>query len=91
MAGPTVIAECYWPGVRGEDLRELDHRVGEAVAELRAGVRYLGSILVLDDEVVLCLFEGPLGTVREVADRARIPFERILQSIRTDPQQGDIR
>ena len=32
--------------------------------------------------VVLCLFEGPIATVRLVTERASLPFERILQSIR---------
>ena len=71
----SFIAECFWPDVRDEDIRALDARIA---TYLTADVRYLGSILLRDDEVVLCGFEGPAAVVREVAERAEIPFERIL-------------
>ena len=77
------MAECYWVGVRRDDLRSLDERVASCVTELaRAGerVRYLGSMLIVEDEVVLCLFEGSAAGVRHVAERAAIPFGRILSS-----------
>ncbi len=35
------------------------------------------------DEVVLCLFQGSESTVRKAAERAQIPFERILQTDRS--------
>ncbi len=81
--GHSYVAECYWSGVRDDDLRELERRIQESVAELaRQGepIRYLGSMLIVDDEVVLCLFEGPITTVRQVTDRAGVAFERILRS-----------
>ena len=58
----------------------LDRRIEREIAELAAdrAVRYLGSILLREDEVVLCQFEGPADSVRDVAERAEIPFERIL-------------
>jgi hypothetical protein len=88
MAEPaptSYVAECFWPGVREDDLRDLDRRVEASVAGLVGQgdpVRYLGSMLIVDDEVVLCLFEGPLATVRLVAQRAGLAFERILRSTR---------
>lgn len=33
---------------------------------------------MVEDEVVLCRFEGAADAVREVAERARVPFDRIL-------------
>jgi hypothetical protein len=79
----SYVAECFWPGVHEEDLRELDRRI-EASVEAVAGdgepVGYLGRLLVIDDEVVLVLFKGPIGTVRRVAEHAEIPFGRILQA-----------
>lgn len=69
------VAECFWAGVREQDLRELDRRI---VAELGPPVRYLGRLLVFDDEVVLIVLEGPVDAVRVVAERADIPFERLL-------------
>lgn len=76
----SFAAECFWPDVSEADLAALDRRIAETVAELTRteAVRYLGSILLRDDEVVLCQFQGSAETVRVIAERARIPFERIL-------------
>lgn len=76
------LAECFWPGVRDADLTTLDERANASAAEMSADgevVRYLGSLLMRDDEVVLCRFEGSEPAVRRVAERASIPFERILE------------
>jgi len=64
------------------DLHDLDERAGAAAAAVAATgtpVRYLGSLLLREDEVVLCRFEGTPPAVRQAAERARIPFERILE------------
>lgn len=78
----SYIAECFWAGVQEGDLHELDRRIEDSVVAFAGDgqpVRYLGWLLVIDDEVVLVLFEGPIGTVRRVAEHAEIPFGRILQ------------
>jgi hypothetical protein len=72
------VVECFWPDVKDADVEALDRRVEHAAAGLP--VRYLGSILLREDEVVLCRFEGTAATVKEIAERAEIPFERILVS-----------
>lgn len=80
------VVECLWPDVRERDLRALDERVSGHAERLAAGgspVRYMGSMLMREDEVVLCLFEGQLDAVREVARAAEIPFERILATARS--------
>jgi hypothetical protein len=76
----SFVAECYWPDVREEDLAGLDHRIDEAIVELGAAyaVRYVGAMLLREDEVVLCRFEGSAESVRAVAERAAIRYERIL-------------
>jgi hypothetical protein len=77
------VVECFWPGVRDSDLQALDERAFTIAAELRrAGeeTRYLGSLLMRADEVVLCMFAGSETAVRDVAERASIPFERILEA-----------
>jgi len=79
----SFIAECFWPGVREADLRELDERAQAAAAAVSAtgdDVRYLGAILLRVDEVVLCRFEGGAVAVRRAAEEAAIPFERILET-----------
>jgi hypothetical protein len=80
------VVECLWPDVRESDLRVLDERVREHAERLAlAGlpVRYIGSMLLREDEVVFCLFEGELDAVREVAKAAEIPFERMLETARS--------
>jgi hypothetical protein len=80
------LAECFWPGVEDSDLRHLDERIAEVTAALAlAGedVRYLNSMLVVADEVVLCLFAGSEAAVRTAAERASVPFERILEYARS--------
>jgi hypothetical protein len=74
------VVECFWPGVQDSDLEALDARIAAAAG---ADVRYQGSILMRADEVVLCLFAGSEAAVRVVAERASIPFERILESARS--------
>lgn len=77
------MAECFWPGVEDADLEALDRRVEQAIAALLPadGVRYLGSLLLREDEVVLCEFEGGAEAVHGVAERAEVPFERILAAV----------
>jgi hypothetical protein len=77
------IAECFWIGVKPQDLNALDLRVQSCVVAMALdgeSVRYLGSMLMPEDEVVLCFFEGSSATVRRAAERAQVPFERILES-----------
>ena len=72
------MAECYWPDVDETAVRAVDERIAACAAALN--VRYLGSILLHEDEVVLCQFEGTADAVRQVAACAGVPFERILES-----------
>ena len=71
----SFVAECFWPGVREEDVEALDGRIAACLAD---GVRYRGSILIPEDEVVLCQFDGAPGDVRRVALSAGVPYERLL-------------
>ncbi|HEV8462736.1 MAG TPA: hypothetical protein VGQ38_18760 [Gaiellaceae bacterium] len=83
MDESSYVAECFWPGVSEVDLGALDRRATASAEEAsRAGepVRYLGSILMRVDEVVLCRFEGDATAVRLVAERAAIPFDRIVET-----------
>jgi len=58
---------------------DLGRRVRRVLAGLPGHrVSFLGSLLMPEDEVLLCLFTGPLAEVRAVSERAGIPFERIL-------------
>ena len=81
----SYAAECFWPGVRDDDLSDADRRVRDCVLVVgpeSGPVRYLGWRLAIDDEVVWFEFEGPIATVRRVADQAEIPLGRILRVAR---------
>lgn len=80
------VAECFWAGVTEDDLRALDERVSARVADLASmgqNVRYLGSILMRTDEVVLCRFRGSEAAVQRAAERAKVPFERLVETAET--------
>ena len=82
---PTTryVAECFWSGVTARDLQALDARAHAAALDLAGdgnAVGYLGSLLIRRDDVVLCLFEGSAPAVRLAAERAGIPFERLLEA-----------
>jgi hypothetical protein len=80
MAASEYLAECYWPGVEDSDLRALDERVKAVLSQDGDAVRYLGSLLMREDEVVLCRFKGSETAIRNAAERADVPFERILET-----------
>jgi hypothetical protein len=83
-------AKCYWPGVTEADLETIERRAASAGSgTTRDPVRYLGSLLFTDDELVLCFFEGPSRPeVKRASDRAGIPSERLMGSIWLGACQG---
>jgi len=86
MLETEYVAECFWPGVQDLDLQALDERVMAITAQLSAAgesIRYLGSMLMRADEVVLCLFAGSEAAVRRVVEAAPVPCERILEAARS--------
>jgi Protein of unknown function (DUF4242) len=79
--GDTYLVECYWPGVAPRDVAAALER---AAAE--QDVRCLDSILMPEDEIVLCLFAGPSAeTVRDATRRAGLPAEQVTRTIRIEP------
>jgi hypothetical protein len=75
----SFVAECFWPDVHEHDVRELDERIRVRAAK-RDDARFLGSVLIRVDEVVLFHFEGTHAGVRDLAERAGVPFERLLET-----------
>jgi hypothetical protein len=81
------LVECYWPGVTEQAVADAAHRAVQAAAEIRRqghDVDFLTAILVPADETIFCLFEGQEAAVRTASDRAGIPVERVLESVRVD-------
>ena len=85
MTGPEPqwhVAECLLPGLSRATAEALSRHVRQEIAgPPGTQVTYLGSLLMPEDEVLLCLFAGPAAEVREVSERAGLPFERILACV----------
>jgi hypothetical protein len=82
----TFVVECFWPGVDARSVDAVNVRAAAAARGLAADgqfVRFVGSILLPDDEVLLCEFEGAESLVRRAAEAAEIPFARIIRSTRS--------
>ncbi len=75
------VAECLLPGVNPEIAEALGDRVRAELVSSRSPVAFLGSLLMPEDEVLLCLFAGPPADVRTISERAELPFERILRCV----------
>ena len=46
--------------------------------------QFVGSIMVPGEETVFCLLDGSEADVRVAGERAELPFERVLASLRID-------
>jgi hypothetical protein len=75
------IAECLLPGVTPEIAERLADQVRSELARSMSPVSFIGSLLMPEDEVLLCLFAGPFAEVRALSERAGLPFERILRCV----------
>lgn len=76
---PAFIVERYWPQVSTSDVEALADRLRVAVTAV-PGVRYLGSMLLVEDRVVQCRFDAvDVAEVVAINDAAAAPYDRILQ------------
>jgi hypothetical protein len=75
-------AKCYWPGVTQGDLEQVAAQAtGAGLNTGRSPVTYLGSLLFADDDLVLCLFQGPSrAAVIQASGRLGIPRERLMDA-----------
>jgi hypothetical protein len=83
------IAECLLPGITPAIAEALGNQVRAELARSRSPVSFIGSLLMPEDEVLLCLFAGPLAEVRVASEGAGLPFERILGCLRFDWTQPE--
>jgi hypothetical protein len=76
-------AKCYWPGVSEAELKHTAARAAEnSSRDALSHVRYIGSLLFRDDELVLCMFEAPSrSAAKRASERAGVPFERVMESV----------
>jgi hypothetical protein len=82
---PLFLVECFWPGVTREQVEAANARASERAAALdRVGssLRFLGSLLVPGDEVVLFQFSaGSREEVVHTSHEAKLPFDRVTASL----------
>lgn len=80
------LIETYWPGVDQPQLAEVVARLAGTPSERRSQVSWTSSILVPDDEIVLCLATGPSAdALRANAYEAGLPAERIVPCVQVLP------
>ena len=76
---PNYLLELYLPRGRAVDPDELAKGVQRA-AEKGAGVHYLRSIVLLDEELCFHIFGAPTaGSVEQAGSRLGMPFERVVE------------
>jgi hypothetical protein len=79
----TYLVECYWPGVTPDAASEAGGRLEEVtrqLAETGHRVRYLGTLLIADDEVVFCRVRADArDEVEQASVRAGLRYDRILE------------
>jgi hypothetical protein len=83
LRGMLYTAKCYWPGITATEFaRRGAIGLSRASGPLgRDRPAYVGSLLFPQDDLVLCLIEGPtLHDVRSMTSRAGLPSERIMES-----------
>ena len=78
----TYLVERYWP-MRDETLlHEMLVRLraaADAMQDAGDPVRYVGSVVVPDDELVLSLLDArSIDAARAASEAAGVPFERIV-------------
>lgn len=77
------IVKRQLPGITPEALAGAGARAKSCAAEMReegTPVRWIRSFFIPDTEQTHCYFEGPdAASVREVNERANIPFESIYE------------
>jgi Protein of unknown function (DUF4242) len=82
----TYLVECYWPGVDELRLGEVVERLMVASPGQRGDVGWVSSVLIPEDEIVLCLATGPSAeAIRATAQRAGLPAERVVPCVQVRP------
>lgn len=76
----TFMVECYWPEMTEDRVREVLERVARTESgRAQPRVRPLGSLLVPSDGLVIFLFDGTSAAIRDAANTAEVPFDRIVE------------
>jgi hypothetical protein len=89
---PRFMVESYPVGLSAEELTAASDRAAEVTDKLRLkgiDVRLIESTLVPAEESLFCIFEAPSKeVVEEVASRAALPIERVVDAVDVGPGMG---
>jgi hypothetical protein len=85
------LVEHYLPDATADDAATAAEQVEAATEQMAAEgipIRYLGATFVPADETCFCEFEAPSREAVEWANaRAKVPFARILPTVRLSAQR----
>jgi hypothetical protein len=81
----TYLVESYWPGVCSAEVEAIGARlVGDL--KVRGEAKWLHSILIPEDEIILSVFDGSSSAgIIAAAARAALPTDRIIECVRVAP------
>lgn len=82
-AGQLFLVECYLPGAAPDGVAAA---MGAVVAASRGTAEFVSCLAIPGDDTYFCLFSG--GTPDHLGltfRRAEVPFERIVEARRVDP------
>ena len=83
LSDPLFLVESYWPGVSAERVAAADAETRRALKALGDDqARYLGSMLVPGDELLLRVFAGgSAALISEANAQAGVPVERVVRIV----------
>lgn len=84
----SFLVEGYQATGGNADLEELARRT-DAVAAASESIRYLGSLVLLEEEVCLHVFEAPsVAALVEASMRAQLQHDRVVETVWLEPGSG---
>jgi muconolactone delta-isomerase len=86
------MVESYPVGLTADQLTAASDRAARVAEELRLegiDVKLIESTLVPAEDSLFCIFEAPSReVVEQVATRAAIPIERLIEAVDVGPRAG---
>lgn len=87
---PRYVVEAYVPRSRGGEVSRTAARARRAAQDLArsgAAVRYVRTTFLPEDELCMLVLEAPsMEIARDAADRASIPYQRIVEAVERVPR-----
>ena len=84
----SFLVEGYQATRGNAELEELARRIAVVAAESES-IRYLGSLVLLEDDVCLHVFEAPsAAALVEASKRAQLPHERVVETVWLAPSSS---